>query len=437
MSSAIADIVSGKQIPYSRLAGQLFSEEFETEQKFIPFLGAGVSISDRKFTGIRSLKPPPPDRPEIDAALACLRLKGKGKTFLELAILLAYLIELEDTNTLETADDVKRRLKEETYPPSAAELSQLFGTSSQYSSFAHIVRALRRLFPEQLMTANEEEQIATLQLLAKVTRIANPPEPLTSITSYFEKLLGRRDMWDLLREIFQTKTVPTQTHRLLAEAAKDHLDKPGARDYLIITTNYDCLMESALDTLAVPYVVLTTKRGSVPTVLLRCSKNVRDRDALRKRYWNTRNPSNFTMIKSESVVIIYKIHGCLSSEFDYDDEGVVISDNDYVDYVSHMGKQEGVIPAHVSELMLEKPFWFLGYSLSDWNVRSIYETIKSKSNPDGKEIKDYSVMYSVGDFESLFFRKNNITIFQAALREFVEGIVANLPERIRSSPYPK
>jgi hypothetical protein len=178
--------------------------------------------------------------------------------------------------------------------------------------------------------------------------------------------------------------------------------------------------------LEVPYVVLTTKRGNDPKVLIRCSKSVPEREELRKKYWNQVYPVNFQMMKSTSLVVVYKVHGCVHPEMEFGDEAVVISDNDYVDYVSQMGRTQGVIPAHVSELMREKRFWFLGYSLSDWNVRSIYETIKTRSNPDGKPRNDYSVMKSVGKFEELFFDKNDITIFEVALNDFVAGILSHL-----------
>jgi len=190
-------------------------------------------------------------------------------------------------------------------------------------------------------------------------------------------------------------------------------------------------METALDALKVPYIVLTTRKSD-PKVLLRCSENVENREMLRNRYWNREYPGNFVLSKAQSVVIIYKIHGCLHPDINFENEGLVVSDNDYVDYVTQMSKI-GIIPATVSELMREKRFWFLGYSLSDWNVRSIYETIKQKSDPDRKN-RDYSVMYSVGDFEGLFFEKNEIRIFQASLNEFVDGIISRLPTGVQLGP---
>jgi len=431
----MVDIKKGREIPYEDLAAGMFPDSVLEGQKFVPFLGAGVSISGRTFKPRPTLKPPPPNREEIDQAITLLKLSGKGKTFAKMAILLAYLVDAAEAEApLETPIAFLDRLKNEDYPPSAAELAELFSQRSHYSTFLRISEGLRDLFPGELFTTNEEEQRQMLQLLTKATSIANPPEALTSIASYFERLEGRKDLWELLKQVIASKKMPTRTHKLLAEAARYHLHQNGAGDYLIITTNYDCLMETALDdpALRVPYVVLTTRKRD-PKVLIRCSETVENREVLRNKYWNKKVPMEFVLSKPQSLVIIYKIHGCLHPDFTYEDEGLVISDNDYVDYVSQMSKI-GIIPATVSELMRDKRLWFLGYSLSDWNVRSIYETVKHKSDPDDKNIKDYSVMYSVGDFESLFFEKNNITIFQASLNEFVDGIVSSLPTGVQIGP---
>jgi hypothetical protein len=427
-----ADVKKGREIPYEDLAAAMFPDNVVEGQKFVPFLGAGVSISGRTFKPGTTLKPPLPERQEIDRALSGLNLTGKALRFAEMAILIAYLMQIvEAEGPLDTPNTLLDRLKKEDYPPSAGELAELFSQRSHYSTFLRINQGLRSLIPAELLSASEDEHIEILQLLAKVTRIANPPETLTSIASYYERLEGRQDLYNLLADVIRPKKTPTRTHKLLAEAAKHHLAQKGATDYLVITTNYDCLMETALDDLKVPYIVLTTRKSD-PKVLLRCSENVENRESLRNRYWNREYPGNFVLTKAQSVVIIYKIHGCLHPDITFENEGLVVSDNDYVDYVSQMSKI-GIIPATVSELMREKRFWFLGYSLSDWNVRSIYETIKQKSDPDRKN-KDYSVMYSVGDFEGLFFEKNDIRIFQASLNEFVDGIISRLPTGVQIGP---
>lgn len=430
----MGDILRESEIPYAPLARDLFSPTAAAGQAVVPFLGAGVSISGRKFPPQPKLIAPPPRREEIDQALSLLNLGGKSRTLVETAILLAFLLQAaEQGSPPESADAFFERLKKQDYPPSAPELTEHFCLQSNYSSFTHVGEGLSKLFPQDLFSSTNQEQTELLQLLARVTRIANPPESLTSITSYYENFLGRKRLVDDLREIISNKQLPTRTHMLLAEAAKYHLQQRSAKDYLIITTNYDCLMEEALDhpDLKVPYVVLTTTKGDNPKVMIRCSSGVEEREALEESYGNGNEqaPTGFVLFKAQKVAIIYKLHGCI--KLNYANEGLVISDNDYVNYLSQMNKT-GMIPSTVSELMRNKPLWFLGYSLSDWNVRSIYETVKKKSNPNGKDdIRDFAVMYSVGDFERLFFDKNKITIGNTDLNRFADGIVGNLPEALR------
>ena len=53
----------------------------------------------------------------------------------------------------------------------------------------------------------------------------------------------------------------TATHKLIARSAKFYLEQEVRKDYLIITTNYDCLMGYALNAYSVPYVVLALNRN--------------------------------------------------------------------------------------------------------------------------------------------------------------------------------
>ena len=282
-------------------------------------------------------------------------------------------------------------------------------------------QGLRNLFPPELLSGSEDEQIGILQLLAKVTRIANPPEALTSIASYYERLEGRQDLWNLLADVIRSKKTTTRTHKLLAEAAKHHLAQKGATDYLIITTNYDCLMETALDDLKVPYIVLTTRKTD-PKVLLRCSENVENREVLRNRYWNREYPGNFVLSKAQSVVIIYKIHGCLHPDITFENEGLVVSDNDYVDYVTQMSKI-GIIPATVSELMREKRFWFLGYSLRDWNLRVILRRIWGAQK---LKWSSWAIQLEPEDLDQIFWLRRDIQILEAGLRDYVTELIDRL-----------
>lgn len=427
------DIIEQAQIPYldqAKKVFNLFGEKLKTvgKQQIVPFLGAGVSISERTFSAAQSGAPSYPPRDRIDAIISDLKLDGPARAFMEMAVLLAANMQAmqgaceadEDTALLD-------RLQESPYPPSAGELAQLFSNLASYSSFQRVVEGLRKRVPGEMLSSTGEEQVRMLKLLSSVTGIANPPDSLTSITNYFEKVSDRDSLWDYLRLVISTKEKYTRTHRLIASAAKLHLEQTQVYDdYLVITTNYDCLMEKALDEVKAPYVVLVTK-NSDHKVLVRFAPWMENAAELTEKYSNKSTPKNFTMQEAEKYVVVYKIHGCLNPELTEEDEGVIISDDDYVNYVSQMSTNDGAIPAYVNSAMQGKPFLFLGYSLNDWNVRSIFETLRKQRNPTRK-IRDFSVMYSVRDFEKIFFDKNNVQIFRTDLKNYIDGLLPHLPE---------
>jgi hypothetical protein len=321
------------------------------------------------------------------------------------------------------------RVTQSEYPPSAGELAHAFASLASYTAMTQVADDLCAALPPGALSASQEDVRASLDLLSRVTGIANPPDPLTSITSYYETKRDRTLLWDNLMKIFVSKTRTTQAHALLAEAAQGHLAAPGALDYLIITTNYDCLMEGALDALKVPYVVLLTSRTAPQHVLVRFSESVGEagvRERLTRKHSNL-TPANFTLLKSGGqggLVVLYKIHGCLNPLLTRDQDCVVISDNDYVNYISQMSTTDGVIPAYVTTLLRDKRFLFLGYSLSDWNVRSIFNTLRSKR---GEGLSDFSVMRAVRDYERIFFERSDVHIVQADLNTFAEGVRAARP----------
>lgn len=426
-----------QQISYNVFSKLLFNKA--GEQQVIPFLGAGVSISGRRYGADAPHTPTMPDRATMDDITARLNLDGHAKVFMEMAMLLASHLQLRQGTHAEQLDDselFEHLRDEEDFPPSAGELARLFSQRARYTTFERIMQDLSKFFPDDLLDAPPAARIDALRLLSKITGIANPPDTLTSIASYFENnlgKLGRSELWDVLSDVIARKDRPTLTHRLLAEAAEEHLRSKDALDYLIITTNYDCLMEKALDERKVPYVVLAMKRAD-QKVVLRFS-GVEGADQLKKRN-SGKYPNYFTLMKPSSMVVLYKIHGCLNPELDVADEGIVITDDDYVNYISQMNTPNGAIPSYVNELMRDKSFLFLGYSLSDWNVRSVFETLRKRRNPD--EFKqDFSVMYSVKPFEKIFFQKNEVIILETDLNSFYSGIVANLPEQIRKCDWPR
>jgi hypothetical protein len=424
-------------IQYAVLAEKLFPPE--PKQKLMPFLGAGASLPRRSM-------PPAPAvafalQDKIDAISDALGLTkpSRARLFVDLAVRLATVIQAQEQSSVDTVLDAHTafiRARDSRFPPAADDLADVLAKLCSYDTFERPRQKLR-----SLLAANDSDLVEVLRWIALLTDITRPTAPLLSVSSYYEYSNPRKDLWDKLQQLFANKRWPTATNFLVARAAWWHLraDKPSLKDYLIITTNYDCLVEVALDLFKVPYCVLTVDRTN-RKVYTRFSSGVQqylgygDQDY--QEFQNELNgqnyPANFTLEKNRAIAVIYKIHGCLFPTYSNADS-IVLSDEDYIDYLCRLFDNNGMIPGAVTKLMLGKGFLFMGYSFSDWNVRGIYKTLLEKragaehsqialgaagAAQPGVRVQDYAVVKDLNVYESAFFRQRNITLLETDLYRF-------------------
>jgi hypothetical protein len=458
-------VFKGDNIPYYDLAKDLFSAS-ETQQ-IVPFLGAGVSISARGGAP-ESTAPTPPEDPRIAKALACLKEPGQNNLddatllYAETALEIAFVLQQLRSSAKSAGDsDVLQRLVDDPYPPSAGDLVDLFSQSASFVSFDEVLSRIAKRLGRPVDGATRDALLALLRMIAVI--VGASAAPLSSISAYFEVVRRRSRLLDNLGEILINKLQPTPTHHLIARAAawhltprqrKDGIPLPDGRgDYLIMTTNYDCLMETALQ---VPYAVLSM---SMTDFLIRPRfGNMAEplKEAFAKA--NPPRPANkFALLRptpnetaSDDVVkaaanlcmaIVYKIHGCIAEwKSPAKQDTIVISDNDYVANISHFSHINGVIPLCVSNILMgqqqsqsQQPYFlFLGYSLSDWNIRGMLRAIRVKRAGEGNEETDYGDFTVVRNFtliDETFFTQNKIRIIHEDLKNFTPTMDGNREAR--------
>jgi len=270
-----------------------------------------------------------------------------------------------------------------------------------------------------------------LQALASLTGIAPSTVPLLAVSSYFEYTLARKRLAETLRDIFAGKDTPTATHRLVARAAAHFMARNPHDDYLIVTTNYDWLMERALTDAGAPFCVLTVDRQDRkvytrfgPTVRAYLGFDDREYAELVEEHQGKKFPSGFSLRTRRPLVIVYKIHGDLYDQQPRD--SVIISDEDYVDYIYRMADNQGAVPAAITPLLEDKVFLFLGYRFADWNVRTIYRRIVERRGAP-EDLLDYAVVRELSAYEQGFFGQRRIRVLKTDLANFVRGIQQNAP----------
>jgi hypothetical protein len=182
----------------------------------------------------------------------------------------------------------------------------------------------------------------------------NEKGELTKMAEYFEAALGPDPLRTRLRDIFSHTQAPTPLHEFLASVPSP---------LLIVTTNYDDLMERAFQNAKRSFdvVVHNTEKETV-------------------LWWpHGANEPNEVLaselvIKLDEVAVVYKMHGAIDRRPTQIGR-YVITENDYVTFLTRMTRGQ-VIPSIFAEPFRFRPFLFLGYGLYDWNLRVILNCIQ-------------------------------------------------------------
>ena len=187
-------------------------------------------------------------------------------------------------------------------------------------------------------------------------------------------------------------------------------------------------MECAMDARSVPYCVLTVPTREPPRVELTFSPNTQSYlelsdarfDKFKNNVWKENNePKPTTMFsglvnRPRPMVMLYKIHGSLHPAATVENDSVIITHEDYVNFLS----VAGMVPSYITTRLPRIGLLFLGYSFSDWNVRSLYRTVTRYRAAQQAALKDYAVMLDPSPYEIEFFDKNRIDVLDTDLQEF-------------------
>jgi hypothetical protein len=178
---------------------------------------------------------------------------------------------------------------------------------------------------------------------------------LTKMAQYFEMVRGPQPLRQRLRQIFSYEQPPTPLHEFLA-------DVPAP--LLIVTTNYDDLMERAYAARDKPCDVVVHVTNDQENVLWIPHEGGGPRTLL----------AQDVDIDLDKVSVVYKIHGAIDRR-DGEVGEYVITEDDYTQFLTRMTRKS-VIPDIFAEPFQSRPFLFLGYGLYDWNLRVILNRIQ-------------------------------------------------------------
>lgn len=269
--------------------------------------------------------------------------------------------------------------------------------------------------------APDEEWSEGLKFLPTAAELANylarmsqfpqdEPIDLAKVAQYYDVVNGRPVLDEVLRGIFSHPYSLTALHTFLAR-----LNVP----LLIITTNYDDGIERAFDDEGKPYDLVThTTDATMGDQLLWYEYGEEEpREVI---------PNKF-VIDLKTRTVIYKMHGsvdrrgCMRDQF-------LITEDDYVDFLSRMTRNSA-IPAMFAEPFQQRHFLFLGYSLSDWNLRVVLNRIE-KDLQRRRGVRSWAIRWRVTPLERRFWQERGVSVYNMLIDDFVEelGKCGNQPD---------
>ena len=211
---------------------------------------------------------------------------------------------------------------------------------------------------------------------------------LDRVAQYYEDTIDRADLLKYVcQRIREARREPMETHRLIAALPLK----------IIVSTNYDCLIERALEEAGQPFnVIVTDKQVSS---------------------WD------------EDRVNLLKIHGCISQW-----ESIVITKDDYWEFFEHRPNIANILSAEAARRSL----LFVGHGLGDDDFNRIY--LQVTRNLAEFRHKSYAVQLYPDPVDVTFWEAKRLETIPADAAEFLSALreaVAAKPVEVAEEEIPR
>jgi hypothetical protein len=172
---------------------------------------------------------------------------------------------------------------------------------------------------------------------------------------------------------------------------------------LIVTTNYDRLMEKAFENQPTPLVISQPLNGFEP----------RERTSMESEL-GALLPKQVSPRAADERAIIYKIHGTFADV----GRGLVVSEDDYVQFLTVMSPEnKRGMPKLIEQLLIDSSLLFLGYGLEDWDFRTIYKGLIERL-PRQQQWMSFAIQKGPTPFWAEFWDEKHVRIYDYDLDRF-------------------
>jgi hypothetical protein len=234
---------------------------------------------------------------------------------------------------------------------------------------------------------------------------------LLRVSEFVDLSCGEGPLYKSLHRIFAADYPPTSLHRFLA-TLPEVLAEPGSprRHMLVVTTNYDDLLERAFDAAGEPYDVVVYQaagphRGRFVHTLPGGEERLIDK------------PNEYRELSMDDRSAVLKIHGAADRDPDGRDSYVITEDH-YIEYLAHASAAR-LLPVRLLAKLLRSHFLFLGYRLRDWNLRVILHQLWRERDLG---YRSWAVHRDPDPLDRELWRRRDVDVYDVPLDEYVHAL---------------
>lgn len=235
---------------------------------------------------------------------------------------------------------------------------------------------------------------------------------LLKVSAYYEQSSGRDALRDELHGVLGRPFAPGALHQMLAGV-------DGLR--LVVTTNYDTLLERAFDARGRAYDLVVYPKDS-------------DQTGCQVLHWapgaaapESRAPDDL-QLDLEQRTVIFKMHGSIDDrshppQFD----NFVITEDDYIEFLARMASGTAV-PKSFLRHFRGRSFLFLGYSLSDWNMRIVLRNLGREfeaQSTRGNGTKHWAIQARPSAVEQWLWASRGVNVYDQRIADFVARLASD------------
>lgn len=188
---------------------------------------------------------------------------------------------------------------------------------------------------------------------------------------------------------------------------------------LIVTTNYDRLLERALNDLNKnelirDYVTIVQSEAGI-LIQTREGEVVQDSQIGKK----------LEELQVFKGLLLYKLHGTFcdvkkeENEPEEEISPLIVTEDDYISFLTVAGMEGIGVPRLITKNITPNTLLFLGYSLEDWDFRTIHRgLIKTLSKHQKRQ--SFAIQKKPADYWVTFWEQQGIKIYDIDLYDFAE-----------------